>query len=108
MPDRADGVNHKSRGQFSAGGLDGFARWEMAIAGDDLAALFEDGGTTGTMDCAVNSASAYQAGIGGVDDGVSGLLRDVARLEEDLRTFSEVEPNDVIHDLFISQRFHAG
>ncbi len=74
----------------SAGGLHGFAGWQMAVAGDDLAALLENGRTTSAMDCSIDSASAHQAGIGRVDDGVGGLLRDVASLEEDLRAFSEV------------------
>jgi len=101
-------MNHKGCGKSSACGLDCFAWRQVAVADDDFAALFKDCGTTGAMDRSIDSASAHQAGICGVDDSVGGLLRDVASLKEDQRIFSQVQPNDVFHDLLVSQRFHAG
>jgi len=81
----------------------------MTALSYDLAALFENCRATCTVDCSIDSASAHEAGIGRVDDGVSGLLRDVPGLEEDLSSFSEVKPNDVFHFfLLVGQRFHAG
>jgi hypothetical protein len=37
------------------------------------------------MDGSIDSAAALEAGVGRIDDGVSGLLRNVSGLEEDQR-----------------------
>ena len=42
------------------------------------AALLEDGGAARAMDGAVDAAAAQEAGVGGVDDGVDALAREVA------------------------------
>jgi hypothetical protein len=68
MPDGSDGVNDKGGWQIAARSLYGFARWEMAIAGYDLTALFKDRGTTCAMDCSIDTTSAHQAGIRSIDD----------------------------------------
>jgi hypothetical protein len=62
----------------------------MAFASDDLAAFFEDRWAAGAVDRPIHSASAHQAGVRRIDNGVGGLLRDVTGLEENLRAFREV------------------
>ena len=109
FPNGANRVNHESCAQPSSAGLHRFAGRQVSVACHNLLAFFQDGGASGAMNGAIHSTSAHQAGICRVDDGVSGLLRDVPGLEEDLSSFSEVKPNDVFHFfLLVGQRFHAG
>lgn len=48
------------------------------LAAAYLSAILKDGGTTRTVDSAVNAAASQKAGVGGVDNHISVLVDDVA------------------------------
>ena len=78
-PDRPDGVDHVPRRQVAR-------RRRLRVAGRaaaEAAALLEDRRAAGTVDRAVDAAAAEQRLVGGVDDRVDLLLRDVALDELD-------------------------
>src|SRR4029079_9988360 len=79
-PDRTDGVDHVTGGETKARGDARVARRAAA----DLPAGLEQLAARGAMDGAVHAAAAEQRRVGGVDDRVDVLLRDVApnRLDE--------------------------
>ena len=77
-PDRAYGVNHKTRGQF-------VALRDFGIAGSaaaELAAFREEIRPRRAMDRTVDAASAKQRGIGSIDDSI------------------DIKPCDVLNDNF--------
>src|SRR4051812_36444201 len=63
--------------EVSAGGDDGFPRHQRSDLTDDLLALGEDGRAAGAVDCAIDSATAKQIRVCGVDDGVSCFFCDI-------------------------------
>lgn len=75
--DGTHGVDNIFCSEAASGGEDGLAGGETVDFGDDALALFEDGRTAGTMDGAIDAASAEEGRIGGVDDGFGGLFGDV-------------------------------
>src|SRR6516162_8510203 len=77
---RPDGVDHEFCREGTGGGEDRFAGRQTVGKPfrAQLLALFENGSTAAAVDGAVHSAAAEQCGVGGVDDGVDSLRRDVA------------------------------
>jgi hypothetical protein len=102
MPHRADGVDDKPRGKLSSSRVNCTARRKRALLGNDFAALVEDLAARGTMDCAVDSAASHQGRVGGVDDGIDLLARDVALQQFDGRAFAKRETDG------FSQRLTSG
>ena len=69
-------------GKAATGGEDGFAGGEAVDLGHDALALFEDGGASSAVDGAVDTASAEEGRVGGVDDGFGGFFGDVGGADE--------------------------
>jgi hypothetical protein len=79
IPYRADGVNDVGGGEPIALGEPGIAGFATAKE----AALVEELGAGGAMDCPVHPAAAEQGAIGGVDDGIDGQGCDVGAENSD-------------------------
>src|SRR6185503_20006894 len=77
-PDRTHGVDHVAGGEEAGGGDDRLPLRQRTLALPDPLALLEDGGSATAVDGAVHAAPAHQARVGGVDDGVHRLSREVA------------------------------
>lgn len=73
VPDRADGMNHITRGQPVTSGDLGVA----GVTAAEDAAFGEQFRTGSTMDRTVDAAAAEQRCIGGVDDRIDGERGDV-------------------------------
>src|SRR5581483_2720734 len=74
LPDRADGVDDEPGGQVASGGGDGAAGRDVA----DASAPPFDGRAAGGVDRPADAAARGEMFVGGVDDGVDRLGRDVA------------------------------
>src|SRR4030043_856920 len=81
-PDGPDGMDNVLRFQVTAAGENGLPRWQPALPGDDLLALFENGRPAGTVNGTINTTSTHQAGTGCVDYGVSRLFSDIPLNEQ--------------------------
>ncbi len=77
----ADGVEDEFRWQLPGAGGDGAAGWAARLAGADLVKFAHHGWTAGAVNRPVDTTSAGQMGIGGVDDGVGGDAGNIAELE---------------------------
>ena len=75
-PDR---VNHVFCSQPSCGSGNRLARRQPALAGDDCSARLKNRRTSGAMDGAIHTASSHERRVRGIDDGIAGFARDVAR-----------------------------
>src|SRR6185369_1967473 len=84
-PYRTDGVNHFLCGKVSGGRRNGAAGRATALLGPDPVAFEHDRGAARAMDRSIHAAAADQARVGGVDDRVDLLLRDVADDEREYR-----------------------
>lgn len=80
MPDGAYGVEDEARGEVEAGGDFGVA----GVAAVEFTAGCEEFRAGGAVDGSVDSSSAEQRMVGGVDDCVYGELGDVAAVEFEL------------------------
>jgi len=72
-PDRADGMNDKTRGQFVATGDFGIARDAAA----KFAAFGQEFRPRRAMNCAVHAASTKKRGVGGIDDRINTKPSDI-------------------------------
>jgi hypothetical protein len=86
-PDGADGVDDVVGGEAVAKGEDGLAGGEAGVA----LAFAEQLGAGGTVDGAVNAASAAELFVGGIDDGVELVRGNVGM--DDLNHGTGMTPN---------------
>ena len=85
VPDGSDGVDDVLGLEISGGSDDSLAGGATALSGNDLSALFEDFGAAGTVDGAIDTASAHERAVGGVDNGIGILLGDITLDKCDIR-----------------------
>ncbi len=83
--DRTHGVDHPPRVQLTRRRGDRLPRGQAPAVpgGAQSAALVEDRGAAPAVDGTVDSSPAEEGGVGGVDDRVDALPRDVALNEDD-------------------------
>jgi len=112
---RAYGVDHVLRGEAPAGGEDSFACGKLADFSGNLFALFQDGGTAGTVNGTIDASATYEIRIGSVHDGVGGFFRDVSGSVEveKLVAFKGDPHSEVMHanvsgSALFGEGLHAG
>lgn len=89
LPDRPHGMDDHRCRQPSSARRYGLAGLAPALARYDRAAIFEDGGAAPSMNRTVDPAPTEQGRIGGIDDSVDGLGRNVATDKLDSRGSDE-------------------
>src|SRR4029077_13447914 len=78
LPDRTNGMNHVTGFELASGRCNRLPRRQSTALFTDLFAFGQKAWPGSIMDCAIPAASAKQARVGGVDDGVSCFMVDVA------------------------------
>ena len=79
---RPHSVNHVLRAKISSGGNNGVSRRKPTDLADDCPAFFKNDWTSGTMDRAIDAASAEQRRIGCIHDGVACFFRNVSGTDD--------------------------
>lgn len=75
-------MNDVARSQISTGSSDSMSSWERRVRLPILFAGVEDRGASSAVDGAVDTTTAHQRGVRGIDDSVGVLAGDVADEEE--------------------------